>query len=147
MSLCDIEYIVMPRRVKPKKLKLRMGRQMPKGQYPVHKFRISDNPGVAQIYNQWVFGSARSRVLQRLLYLWLLIVSKDTPLSQELQKRAEEAQKKAGYFYKDSYPYQTLIDELKPEDVCKALRCSRRTAYEFMHTLEAILNKIILIAG
>jgi hypothetical protein len=147
MSLLDIEYIVMPRRAKLKEPKLRMGRQMPKGQYPVHKFRISDNPGIAQIYNQWVFGSARSRVLQRLLYLWLLIVSKDMPLSQELRKRAQETQKKVGYSYKDSYPYQTLIDELKPEDVCKVLGCSRRTAYEFMHTLEAILDKIILIAG
>ena len=82
-------------------------------------------------FKKAVIRSVRQATLQRLLLLWYaLFIEKDSWIRRKVEERLTE---KGLLIDRENIAY-----ELKPEDVMQFLNCSKRTAIDYIQTLQIL---------
>ena len=103
-----------------------------------YKLSLTDRQVEEHIHKR-VFKSIRSKSLQKLLLVWFLLLDpKDMghgDLCDLLRKRAKEDGHKP--FLRRSLD---LASYLKPEDIMIILNCSKRTAIDYIQTIQFLVT-------
>jgi hypothetical protein len=108
--------------------------------HPLHKMFVYKDSKQDEAMNDLVFGSVRSRVLQKLLVLWFVFCvnrgaeDNPQPVYREVVSRYKEKHKDDEI--KFPVTRVEVLYELKPDDIRKVIgSCSDRTAAEYIDAL------------
>ena len=103
-----------------------------------YKLSLTDKL-VEEYIHKRIFKSIRSKSLQKLLLVWFLLLDPKHrghgDLCEMLRKRAKEDDHKP--FLRRSLD---LASYLKPEDVMIILNCSKRTAIDYIQTIQYLVT-------
>jgi hypothetical protein len=91
---------------------------------------------VNEITHEMVFGSIRSQVLQKLMFVNFMMCEYRSPLHHELTKIRNECETRHARSAEET-DGKELVYYLKPEHVMKLIGCSRRTAVEYVEVIKS----------
>jgi hypothetical protein len=114
-------------------------RQKSRKAYSGHKLIFpSTTDSVNTLQHTMVFGSVRSGVLQKLMFINFMICEYRSPLHYELTKIYNDCNLSASA--PERLDSKELVHYLKPEHVMKLIGCNRRTAVEYIEVIQSFYS-------